>query len=139
MSGRKSKQAGSRFEGMVTRIFRDHGWVSNRLRSFRVEGEPDLYATKDGLLLDIQAKERQQLNVHKTLVDLIRAQPLCGGPQDGVWATPAVVYRHMEKRGSKRMQEGPITITLPLNEFLALVDLASRGRVVHTCEEQAER
>jgi hypothetical protein len=124
----KSKQAGNRFEKQVCDVFREAGWTANRLRSFLIEGEPDLYATTDGLLIEVQAKERQNLNVHKTLVDLIRAQGLIPGSD---FATPAVVYKHVEKQGDsgRRMQEGPITITLPLDDFLTLVRMSSEGGV----------
>lgn len=124
----KSKQAGNRFEKTVCDIFRKAGWTANRLRSFLIEGEPDLYATTNGLLIEVQAKERQNLNIHRTLVDLIRAQGLIPGSD---FATPAVVYKHVEKQGDsgRRMQEGPITITLPLDDFLALVETASKGSI----------
>ena len=124
----KSKAAGNRFEKVVCDVFREAGWTANRLRSFLIEGEPDLYATTNGLLIEVQAKERQNLNVHKTLVDLIRAQGLIPGSD---FATPAVVFKHVVKTGDtgRRMQEGPVTITLPLDDFLILVRTSSESGV----------
>ena len=138
--GRASKQHGARFEKKVTEVFQRWGWTSNRLRSFRVEGEPDLYATMGGLLLDVQAKERQSLNVHGVLVSLIRAQGVIDakqGQRDEAWAIPCVVYKHVEKQGDtgRRMQEGPVTITLPLESFLHLVRQANRAGMMITIEE----
>ncbi len=123
--GRSSKAAGSRFERWLTDTFARHGWISARLRSFQVEGEPDLYATKKGIVLDVQAKERQNLNVHKVLRDLIEAQAVIAAKQGThPWAVPAVVYKHVEKRGDsgRRTQVGPVMIALPLDDFLQIVE-----------------
>jgi len=138
---RKSKNDGNRFERKCEELFRDAGWISNRFRSFGIQGEPDLYASKNGHLLDIQAKSRQNLNVHGTLVDLIRAQGLVPGQSE--WAVPCVVYQHVEKTGptERRMQEGPITITMPLDDFLRMVgmstaDMAGVQEIVRETIEQ---
>lgn len=123
--GRSSKAAGARFEKWLTDFFAQQGWVSARLRSFQVEGEPDLYATKEGILFDVQAKERQYLNVHKVLEDLIAAQARIAEKQgvDSPVATPLVVFKRVEPRGKsgKRMQRGPVMAALPLEDLLRLL------------------
>lgn len=125
----KSAAAGGRNEAWLAKYFKKRGWHSDRLRSFQVEGEPDLYATKAGFLFEIQAKERQNLNVHKTLMDLIEGQATVWGRIDsdeGRWnlGIPLVVYKHMEKRGDtgRRTQVGPIMASLPLDDFCSIVE-----------------
>lgn len=122
---RSSKAAGARFEKWVTDFFNKKGWASARLRSFRVQGEPDLYAAKGGVVFDIQAKERQQINISKVLVDLVQAQHEIASRQglDAPVATPLVVYKRVEKRGQtgKRMQVGPVMAILPLEDLVKLL------------------
>lgn len=110
---------------MVANTFRAYGWASDRLRSFLVKGEPDLYATNGAVVLDIQAKERQNLNVNTVLQDLIEAQAILeekhGFPRV---ATPVVVWRRMKRsegKSRRRMQEGPIIIAMELEEFLIML------------------
>jgi Holliday junction resolvase len=126
--GKASKDAGARFERWITDFLTKRGWSSARLRSFKVVGEPDLYATTNGYVFDIQAKERQNLNVHKIVDDLVNAQFQIalknGGP---VVAIPLVVYKRVERRGDtgKRMQVGPVIVALPLDDFVYIVEGAN--------------
>lgn len=122
--GRRSKAAGSRFEKWLTDQFKAAGWFSDRLRSFQVKGEPDLFAVNGDKWFHIQAKERQNLNVHTVLMDLIDAQNVIGS-RDGFEpvAIPIVVWKRVEKKGDtgRRMQKGPVLVALPLEAFLAIV------------------
>ncbi len=124
---RASKRAGSRFEKWVADRFAKEGWASARLRSFLVEGEPDLYATTNGILLDIQAKERQNLNVHRVLTLLQAAQVEIAQKQgiDEVLAIPVVVNKRVEKKGKtgRRTQVGDVQITLTLDDFFAIIKM----------------
>jgi Holliday junction resolvase len=127
---RASKRAGSRFEKWVADKFVGEGWASARLRSFLVVGEPDLYATTNGILLDIQAKERQNLNVHRILTLLQAAQVEIAQRQgiDTPVAIPVVIHKRVEKKGKtgRRTQVGDVQITLTLDDFLRIVEMGKR-------------
>ena len=77
--------------------------------------------------MDIQAKERQNLNVHAEVQDLIAAQveiaDKYGGP---VVATPAVIYKRMKKSGKtgRRTQVGEMIIAMPLYAYLSDMEIA---------------
>lgn len=125
----KSAAAGGRFEAWLAKWFKKRGWHSDRLRSFQVKGEPDLYATKADIVFDIQAKERQNLNTHEVLMDLIDAQVEIMGridPNYSVPAIPLVIYKRMQKRGEtgRRTQRGPVTVTMRLEDFAQIVERA---------------
>lgn len=117
--GKSEKAAGNRFEKYLKDKFKSWGWKSDRVRSIGVTGEPDLYATKGPLILQIQAKETQRLSVSTTLMRLIDS---IDGNEWDAWSIPIVVWKRVERRGKtgKRMQVGPVTVTLALEDFLEL-------------------
>lgn len=137
--GNKSAAAGGRFERWLADRYKRQGWFSDRLRSFKVKGEPDLYAALGGIVLDIQAKERQNLNPHAVLMDLMEAQVeiskrFAAGvvPQ----ATPVVVWKKMRKLASgRRQQVGPTIIAMPLDDYLRDIDTAYKATEPPTREQ----
>ena len=127
--GAKSKRDGARFEAMAADIFRAAGWVSDRLRSFRVKGEPDLYATKYGIVLDIQAKQTQSLNVNTVLSQLQGAQKELerkhGVPR---LAYPIVLWRRMKATNGdsgRLAQAGSIVVAIDVDDFIEILGVVS--------------
>lgn len=118
--GKSEKAAGNRFESYLKNKFKEEGWTSDRVRSIGVTGEPDLYATKGPLVLQIQAKETQRLSVGKVLKDLINS--IDWNVQS--WTVPVVVWKRVARKGEtgKRIQQGPIMVILPLEDFLELTE-----------------
>jgi len=121
----KMTAIGTRFEGWIRDQFRSTGWQANRLPKRGVKGEPDVYATYRGVLVQIQAKERQRLNAAATLDDLVTALETLGEDSLGF---AAVVWKRMEKRGDtdRRTQVGPVVAVISFEDYMDLLDVYAR-------------
>ena len=123
----KMTAIGTRFESYLVDLFVALGWDSKRLPKRGIKGESDLFATKNGIMIQVQAKERQRLAAGETLMTLISSLDVEGVT---AWSFPVVIWKRVVKKGqsNRRMQEGPIMAILPLDDYLMMVErLAERG------------
>lgn len=108
----RQKDKGTRRETAVVRMFLAAGLQAQRAPNNLKSRDVDM-TLKDGTEFAVEVKDRQQLNVHKELAQVVATWP---------GMMPAVVWHRTEKReGAKRsVPSGPTIIALRLEDFVAL-------------------
>lgn len=106
----KAKAKGTRRETWVVRLLRDYGLTADRapnnLPSLDVEAKAGPFP------LNIEVKDRGQLNLHETLAEVQSRHT------NGI---PHVVWHRTKKVNTRRAPVGPTLIALPIEEYAKMM------------------
>lgn len=106
----RSKAKGTRRERIVLDFLRSRGLRAHRAGNNLPSKDLELEAS--GFRFAVEVKDRQQLNLHGTIVDVTRRWP----DQLGV-----VVWHRTKLSGSKQVPMGPTIVAMTLEDFTRLV------------------